>query len=99
MLQQRVLVVDDEAAVRGIVAALLERSGYQTHTAESAADALDCLGRNGCDLVLSDVMMPDVDGLSLLDSIGTEYPVIPVVMFTGGSRYPRGDQRLPARCD
>ncbi len=82
MGQQRILVVDDEASVRGIVAALLERSGYHTQTAESAADALDCLGRSACDLVLSDVMMPDVDGLSLLDSIGTEFPVTPVVMFT-----------------
>ncbi len=82
MPQERILVVDDEASVRGIVAALLERSGYQTETAEGAGQALEYLGQYGCDLVLSDVMMPDVDGLTLLDRIGTDFPVTPVVMFT-----------------
>ena len=82
MPQERILVVDDEASVRGIVSALLERSGYHTECAESAEQALEHLGRCACDLVLSDVMMPNVDGLSLLDRIGTDFPVTPVVMFT-----------------
>lgn len=82
MQQGRILVVDDEASVRGIVAALLERSGYHIHAAGNAMEALDYLSRSACDLVLSDVMMPEVDGLSLLDRIGTDFPVTPVVMFT-----------------
>jgi putative nucleotidyltransferase with HDIG domain len=83
MPQERILVVDDEAAVRGIVAALLERSGYLTVSAGGAEEALAHLKRDpGYDLVMSDVMMPEVDGLSLLDRIGVDYPGTPVVMFT-----------------
>jgi putative nucleotidyltransferase with HDIG domain len=83
MPQARILVVDDEAAVRRIVAALLERSGYSTVSAGGAEQALLYLKEDpGYDLVMSDVMMPEVDGLSLLDRIGIDYPGTPVVMFT-----------------
>ncbi len=83
MPHERILVVDDEAAVRGIVAELLERSGYTTTMAGGAQEALQQLKEDGAyDLVMSDVMMPEVDGLSLLDRIGVDYPGTPVVMFT-----------------
>ena len=83
MPQERVLVVDDEAAVRGIVAQLLERDGYQATMAGGATHALRQLKESpDYDLVMSDVMMPEVDGLSLLDQIGIDYPGMPVVMFT-----------------
>ncbi len=83
MPQERILVVDDEAAVRGIVAALLERSGYFAIAAGGAVQALMHLEQDaGYDLVLSDVMMPEVDGLTLLDRICVDYPGTPVVMFT-----------------
>ena len=83
MPQERILVVDDEAAVRGIVSAILERSGYLTVTANGAEEALVHLKQDpGYDLVMSDVMMPGMDGLTLLDRIGVDYPGTPVVMFT-----------------
>ena len=83
MPQERILIVDDEPAVRGIVSALLERSGYQTRTVDGGEQALLCLKEDSAyDLVLSDVMMPGIDGLTLLDRIGIDSPAIPVVMFT-----------------
>jgi putative nucleotidyltransferase with HDIG domain len=83
MPQERILIVDDEPAVRGIVSVLLERSGYQTRTADGGEQALLCLKEDSAyDLVLSDVMMPGIDGLALLDRIGIDSPSIPVVLFT-----------------
>ncbi len=83
MPQERILVVDDEAAVRAIVTALLERSGYAAVAAGGAEEAIVCLKENpGFELVMSDVMMPEVDGLTLLDRICVDYPGTPVVMFT-----------------
>jgi putative nucleotidyltransferase with HDIG domain len=79
----KILVVDDEESVRNIVSALLERSGYQTLTVAGGVEALGWLQMDpSIDVVLSDVMMPGVDGLSLLDQIGVDYPSLPVVMFT-----------------
>ena len=80
---ERILVVDDEEAVRRIVAAQLNRSGYRTELASSAAEAQRWLKEDPAfDLVLSDIMMPEIDGLSLLDRLGTDHPALPVVMLT-----------------
>ena len=83
MPQERILVVDDEEAVRGIVSALLQRSGYATTTAEGGDEALARLQEGPAyDLVLSDIMMPGIDGLTLLQRICSEHPGTPVVMVT-----------------
>ncbi len=83
MAQEHILIVDDEAGVRDIVSALLQHAGYRTTTANSAQEALALLREAPkYDLVLSDIMMPETDGLSLLDSIGMDYPELPVVMCT-----------------
>jgi putative nucleotidyltransferase with HDIG domain len=83
MQRERILVVDDEAQVRGIVVALLEHSGYNTITASAAEEALERLAQDpGYSLVLSDVMMPGTDGLALLDRISADHPGLPVIIFT-----------------
>jgi putative nucleotidyltransferase with HDIG domain len=80
---ERILVVDDEAAVRAVLAAQLERSGYSTATAESANDAMRRMQEDlHYDLVLADVMMPEIDGLALLDQLCVDHPRTPVVMIT-----------------
>ncbi|HTD96615.1 MAG TPA: HD domain-containing phosphohydrolase [Edaphobacter sp.] len=81
MPQERILVVDDDEAVRGIMAALLERSGYAITMSQTADNALARLQQDpDYDLVLADIMMPGTDGLSLLDHIGTDHPGLPVVI-------------------
>ncbi|WP_260705893.1 HD domain-containing phosphohydrolase [Edaphobacter flagellatus] len=83
MLQERILVVDDEAAIRGVVATLLENSGYAAATARNADEAIEMLSQDPtCSAVLSDINMPGTDGLALLDRIATDHPGLPVVMFT-----------------
>ncbi len=84
MPQQRILIVDDEAPVRGIIAALLEHSDYAATAVESAEEAMARLQQDpDFDLVLTDIIMPGADGLTLLDQISADYPAIPVVLFTG----------------
>jgi putative nucleotidyltransferase with HDIG domain len=81
--QERILVVDDESAVREIVAVLLEHNGYAVNTAASAGEALTRLQEDPAyDLVMSDIMMPGTDGLSLLDRVCADHPGTPVVIFS-----------------
>jgi putative nucleotidyltransferase with HDIG domain len=83
MPQERILVVDDEESVRGVVAALLECSGYSATLTESAEEAIARLQQDpDYDLVLSDIMMPGTDGLTLLDHICADHPGMPVVMLS-----------------
>src|SRR5271154_5350492 len=83
MPQERILIVDDEETVRTVTAAMLAHSGYSATTTESAEDALTRLSQDpDYDLVLSDIMMPQTAGLTLLDHIPPDHPGLPVVMFS-----------------
>jgi putative nucleotidyltransferase with HDIG domain len=81
MPQERILIVDDEPAVLSVVEAILERSGYATTALPSADQALTRLQQDpDYDLVLADIMMPGTDGLNLLEQIGMDHPLLPVVI-------------------
>ena len=78
----RILVVDDEMLVRSMIGATLERLGYDVQLATGSRDALEILERNSFDLVLTDIVMADGNGIALLDRIRTQQPHLPVVMVT-----------------
>ena len=63
---QRVLVVDDEATVREVVVPYLEREGYRAVEAADGSEALDKIAASPPDLIILDVMLPKVDGFSIL---------------------------------
>ncbi len=79
----KTLVVDDDDLVRETFAAVLNDEGYCTETAASGKEALACLSDSKFDLVLSDVFMPDMNGLELLNRIRQDYDDLPVIMITG----------------
>ena len=79
----RVLVVDDERAVRSALRVNLGKAGYEVIVAEDGQAALDALASHPPDLVLSDLRMPRLDGMLLLETIQASHPGIPVVLMTG----------------
>lgn len=76
-----VLVVDDEQAIADIIKFNLEREGYEVLTAKDGKDALNTLAENSVNLVLLDVMMPEMDGFTCLKEIRKDSKV-PVIMLT-----------------
>ncbi len=80
-----VLIVDDADSLRAYVRVSLEAEGYVVREAASAAEGLAALGEASPDLILLDVMMPQVDGWEMLQQIHehTGVGAIPVVMFSG----------------
>jgi putative nucleotidyltransferase with HDIG domain len=78
----RVLVVDDETHVRTMIGASLEREGYDIQLACSGREAIDLLEKDTFDLVLTDLVMQDGNGIFLLDRIRGKLPNLPVVMVT-----------------
>lgn len=76
-----VLVVDDEQAIADIIKFNLEREGYEVLTAKDGKDALNTLEENSVNLVLLDVMMPEMDGFTCLKEIRKDSKV-PVIMLT-----------------
>lgn len=80
--QASILVVDDELAMREVLARNLKAVGYETRAAASVAEAMAALEREPADLVLSDVMMPGGTGLELLERIKARDPDAAVIMIT-----------------
>jgi putative nucleotidyltransferase with HDIG domain len=78
----RILVVDDEAHVRSMIAATLERQGYEVMPAAGGREALDALEQEPFELILTDIVMQEGNGLALLESIHDQNPNLPVIMVT-----------------
>lgn len=72
----RVLVVDDDDHVRGVLGRLLERRGYRVHTASGAASAYALLSEHEVDAVLMDLNMPDVTGDVLFYALVARWPYL-----------------------
>lgn len=79
----RVLVVDDEIEVRRMVVRCLKRAGFVTAEAGNGETALRLLREQTFDLLISDVQMPVMNGLELLEAVQSECPAVPVVLVTG----------------
>jgi CheY-like chemotaxis protein/anti-sigma regulatory factor (Ser/Thr protein kinase) len=79
----KILVVDDTAVDRFLAGALLEEvSGWHATYAEDGREALAVLKKDVPDLVLTDLQMPEVDGLELVEAIRRDYPSVPVILMT-----------------
>ena len=78
----RILVVDDEAQVRAMIRSALERQGFEVEVAVSGRQALELLELNSFDLILTDIVMQDVNGIALLERVHAGQPNLPVVMVT-----------------
>lgn len=81
----RVLLVEDEPAARSALAALLEDEGFEVKTAEDGIAALEQLHAWTPDAVITDVMMPRLDGLGLMARLAARHPGLPVIVMTAAA--------------
>ena len=79
----QVLVIDDEPIVLRSVGRVLEEQGYQVDCAQSGQSGLEQATSRDYDVVLTDLKMPDIDGICVLERIRREMPTLPVIMITG----------------
>src|SRR5919201_5060275 len=81
-MADRVLVVDDEQSLRKVLAATLQREGYEVTVCGDGEEAISSLERDGADVVVTDLVMPRMDGLSLLRKVVSRHPDVPVIVIT-----------------
>jgi two-component system, NtrC family, response regulator len=77
-----VLIVDDEKNYPLVLSAVLQEEGFETLTANSGSEALEIIENSDVDLVLTDMKMPQMDGIELLERIKIKNPELPVMMMT-----------------
>ncbi len=94
---RRILVIDDDLAIRVLLQAVLKRMHFEVELAEDGAVGLEKVHRNGVyDLILLDLMMPRVNGYEFIEQIGREYPDQRphIIVFTAAGK--RGVDKIPA---
>lgn len=78
----QILVVEDDASLRRLMSAALKQHGYSCHTANDGVEALDVMEKTNIDLIISDVMMPNMDGYELTRQLRRANYDLPILMVT-----------------
>lgn len=81
-----ILIVDDDKQIRSMLKQMLEREGHQVNTACDGVQALSAMLQKIPDLVITDLIMPEKEGLELIRELRRYYPDLKIVVITGGSR-------------
>lgn len=82
MSRQRVLVVDDETSMRRVLEIMLQKMGHETRAAGNGRDALALAQKESFDLVLTDLRMPEMDGIALIEALRAHKVEAPVILLT-----------------
>jgi CheY-like chemotaxis protein len=77
-----ILVVDDEELIRNMIVTFLSSLGHSCFTATDGVDALDKMKGNKIDAVITDIKMPNMDGITLVGELLMEYPGLPIMVMT-----------------
>jgi DNA-binding response OmpR family regulator len=80
----RILVIDDEAIIRTVTAMFLQHEGHEVIEASEGEEGLRLQREHEADLVITDLLMPNLDGFELIRHLRREYPKIGIIVVTGG---------------
>lgn len=84
-----ILVVEDDDACRETLAAMLEREGHEPLVPKTPAEALSIISESPPDLVITDILMPDLDGIELIIQAKKRNPELRCIAMSGGGRAPK----------
>lgn len=80
----RILIIDDNAEIRLILAEVLDEAGYATVTAASGRYAIDFHLEDPVDLIITDIFMPETDGLEVIYQFRRRFPEVKIIAISGG---------------
>ena len=82
----KILIVDDEEHVRAALQQVLERAGYEVVVAATGNEGLEMMKKEGADLVITDVIMPGIDGIATARTIREKYRDTRIIVISGGGK-------------
>lgn len=91
---KKILVVDDEFQVREMISSMLKRYGYETVTASNGFDAWEKIEKDVFDLIITDLIMPEKQGMELIIELRKINPSIKIIAITGGGLLGVSDEYL-----
>ena len=85
-LAVRILVIDDEELVRLTLRQTLEKAGYEVAEAQDGKEGLEIQNEVPVDLVITDIIMPEMDGMEMIHALRQKHPDVKVIAISGGGR-------------
>jgi len=82
----RVLLIDDEDMVRQTLGMALKRAGHDVVLAADGTEGVQLLGLHGADVVITDIIMPNKEGIETIAEIRVAHPQVPIIAISGGGR-------------
>ncbi|WP_163338616.1 response regulator [Desulfopila sp. IMCC35008] len=86
-----ILVIDDDEAIREMLRRLLERNGYRVTTAEDGREGLLTFQQESFDVVITDVLMPEMDGIEIIMQLLNQDSNVRIIAISGGGRIPSNE--------
>lgn len=85
-MKERILLIDDEETFANGLAVLLEKKGFQVKTAKDGKEGLECIQKQGFDIVVTDILMPDKDGVEVITELSKKETRPKIIAISGGGR-------------
>jgi len=82
----RILIIDDDPQIRNMLKMFLEMNGHVVEAAEDGLAGLKLFGENGADLVITDVIMPEKEGIETIRELRRDHPDIKIIAISGGGQ-------------
>ncbi|MEJ2656238.1 MAG: response regulator [Desulfobacterales bacterium] len=82
----RILIIDDEAMMRDLLVQILGREGHETVTASSGRDGIKIHQENPADLIITDIIMPDKEGIETIMELRRNFRDVKIIAMSGGGR-------------
>lgn len=86
VIMARILIVDDDSSIRALLRELLEEEGYQVEEANNGKQGVSSYRANPADLVITDILMPEKDGVELIMELQESFPEVKIIAMSGGGR-------------
>lgn len=81
-----ILIIDDDSSVLHLFGQFLEENGYSVALAANGKEGLSMMHQQRPDLIITDIMMPEMDGLEVIHEVRMQHPDLPVIAISGGMR-------------
>ena len=99
----RILIIDDEPQIRSMLTLMLEREGYEVIEAPDGVAGIKEYRQNPVDLIITDLIMPNKDGIGMIIDLKKEFPDVKIIAMSGGGLnkpdgYLKGAKKLGAAC-
>jgi len=98
-----ILIIDDEPQIRSMLKLMLERDGYEVAEAPDGIEGIRVFRQNPAELIITDLIMPNKDGIGLIIDLKKEFPNVKIIAMSGGGLnkpdgYLKGAKKLGAAC-